>query len=107
MVWPMSDAGSAIWRTSQVAARRQVNETCNTSPDMAYKIAQHIMVKLPVGRIVEATIRAIIDHTDGQRFQVDFGKDETALIQEWQIVKDPYVRRTARNGTFYLSEIPG
>jgi hypothetical protein len=56
---------------------------------MAYKIAQHIMVKLPVGRIVEATIRAIIDHTDGQRFQVDFGKDETALIQEWQIVKDP------------------
>jgi hypothetical protein len=58
------------------------------SPDMAYKIGQHILVKLPVGRIVEATIRAIVEHTDGLRLQVDFGKDETALIHEWQIVKD-------------------
>jgi hypothetical protein len=54
---------------------------------MKYKIGQPIMVKLSGGRIVEATIKAIVDHTDGQRFQVDFGKDETALIREWQIVK--------------------
>jgi len=39
------------------------------------------------GRIVEATIRAIVEHTDGLRLQVDFGKDETALIREWQIIK--------------------
>ena len=38
------------------------------------------------GRIVDATIKAIIDHTDGKRLQVDFGKDETALIHLWQIV---------------------
>jgi hypothetical protein len=55
---------------------------------MKYKIGQHILVKLSGGRIVEATIRAIVEHTDGLRLQVDFGKDETALIQEWQIVKD-------------------
>jgi hypothetical protein len=60
------------------------------SPAMSrYRIGQHIMVKLSGGRIVEATIRAIVEHTDGLRLQVDFGQDETALIEEWQIVKEP------------------
>jgi hypothetical protein len=39
------------------------------------------------GRIVDATIKAIIDRTDGKRLQVDFGNDETALIHLWQVVK--------------------
>jgi hypothetical protein len=39
------------------------------------------------GRIVEATIKAIINRTDGQRRQVDFGKDETALVRSWQVVE--------------------
>ena len=29
------------------------------------------------GRIVDATIKAIIGRTDGKRLPVDFGKDET------------------------------
>ena len=32
-------------------------------------------------------IKAIIECTDGKRIQVDFGKDETALVHLWQIVE--------------------
>ena len=49
---------------------------------------QHILIKLSGGRIEEATIRAVIEHTDGIRLQVDFGHDETALIELWQVVED-------------------
>ena len=58
-----------------------------TLKPIAYKIGQHILVKLSGGRIVEATIRAVIERNDSLRLQVDFGKDETAFIYEWQIVK--------------------
>jgi hypothetical protein len=40
------------------------------------------------GKIVDAVIKAVIEHKDGLRFQVAFGKDQTALIGEWQIVKE-------------------
>jgi hypothetical protein len=29
-----------------------------------------------------------IDKTDGLHYQVDFGKEQTAPIHEWQIVKE-------------------
>jgi hypothetical protein len=45
----------------------------------------HVLVKLSGGRIVEATIKAIVETTEGVRLQVSFG-DETARIYEWQIV---------------------
>jgi hypothetical protein len=50
-----------------------------------HKVGDHVLVKLSGGRIVEATVKAIVDTTDGLRLQVSFG-DETALIYEWQIV---------------------
>lgn len=41
------------------------------------------------GKIIDAVIKAVLDgYTNGARYQVDFGKDQTALIYEWQIVKD-------------------
>jgi hypothetical protein len=40
------------------------------------------------GKIVDAIIKAVHDYSDGPRYQVDFEKDKTALIREWQIVKD-------------------
>ena len=46
-----------------------------------------MLVKLSGGRIVEATIKAIVDTTDGVRLQVSFG-DGTARIYEWQIVEE-------------------
>jgi hypothetical protein len=42
-------------------------------------------VKLSGGRIVEATIKAVVETTEGVRLQVSFG-NETALIYPWQIV---------------------
>jgi hypothetical protein len=51
------------------------------------KVGDRVLVKLSGGRIVEATIKAIIDTTEGMRLQVDFGYDETALIYDWQVVE--------------------
>jgi hypothetical protein len=44
--------------------------------------------KLAGGRIEEAKIAAVVPHEDGVRLQVDFGHDETALIELWQVVED-------------------
>jgi hypothetical protein len=52
-----------------------------------YKVGDHLQVKLSGGRIVEATVKAIVDRTDGVRLRVSFG-DETALIYLWQIVEE-------------------
>jgi hypothetical protein len=52
-----------------------------------HKVGDHLTVKLSGGRIVEATVKAIVEKTDGVRFQVSFG-NETALVYPWQIVKE-------------------
>jgi hypothetical protein len=52
-----------------------------------HKVGNHLLVKLTGGRIVEATVKAVIETTNGVRLQVSFG-DETARIYEWQIVKE-------------------
>jgi hypothetical protein len=57
-------------------------------PDRHFNVGDTVKVNLHAGKIVEATIRAVVEHTDGIRFQVDFGKDETALVHAWQIVRD-------------------
>jgi len=56
-------------------------------PEKKYKIGDRVKVSLPLGRIVDATIRAVIDRTDGVHFQVDFGHEQTALIHEKQVVE--------------------
>ena len=52
-----------------------------------YAVGDRVKVNLHTGRIVDATIKAIIERTDGKRLQVDFGKDETALVHLWHVVK--------------------
>jgi hypothetical protein len=52
-----------------------------------HKVADHVLVKLSGGRIVEATIKALVHTTDGVRLQVSFG-NETARIYLWQIVEE-------------------
>jgi hypothetical protein len=52
-----------------------------------YKVGDRVQVKLSAGRIVQATIKAFLEKTDGVRLQVSFG-DETALIYLWQIVEE-------------------
>ena len=50
-----------------------------------HKVGDQLLVKLSGGRIVEATIKAVVEMTEGVRLQVSFG-EETALIYPWQIV---------------------
>jgi hypothetical protein len=45
-----------------------------------YKVGDHVLVKLSGGRLVQATIKAIVDKTESVRLQVSFG-DKTALIR--------------------------
>jgi hypothetical protein len=53
-----------------------------------YRAGQYVRVKLSGGRIEEAKIAAVIPCDDGLRLQVDFGHDETPLIELWQVVED-------------------
>jgi hypothetical protein len=59
----------------------------HSEQEASYAVGDRLKVNLHTGRIVEATVKAVIEHTDGKRLQVDFGKDETALIYLWQIVE--------------------
>jgi hypothetical protein len=52
-----------------------------------YKVGDRIQISLN-NQILDAVIRAIIEQTDGLRLQVDFGHEQTALIYEWQMVKE-------------------
>jgi hypothetical protein len=61
-------------------------------------------VKLSGGRIVEATIKAVIETRNGVRLQVSF-EDETALIYPWQIVGEARLTSSGlpqllKNGAF-------
>jgi hypothetical protein len=57
-----------------------------------YKVGDHLLVKLSGGRIVGATIKAVVETTEGVRLQVSFG-NETALIYPWQMVpSDAYCK---------------
>jgi hypothetical protein len=57
-------------------------------PSKQAKIGDKIKVKIHAGKIVTATITAIIDSADGVKYEVDLGLDQTALVHEWQIVRD-------------------
>jgi hypothetical protein len=57
-------------------------------PDQQFKIGAKIRVSMHGGKIVDAGIKAILDTTDGLKYQIDFGKDQTATISERQVVKD-------------------
>jgi hypothetical protein len=56
-------------------------------PEQDYAVGDRVKVNLHAGRIVDATVKAVIERTDGKRLQVDFGKDETAFVHLWQVVE--------------------
>ena len=57
-------------------------------PTKPHKVGDKIQVSMHGGKIVDAVIKAILDTTDGRKYQVDFGKDQTATVSERQVVKD-------------------
>ena len=52
-----------------------------------FAVGDRVKGNMHRGRIIDATIKAIIGRTDGKRLPVDFGKDETTLIHLWQVVR--------------------
>lgn len=58
-------------------------------PKGLLQVGDKIRANVHSGKIVDAIIKAVHDeYSDGPRYQVDFDKDKTSLIPEWQIVKD-------------------
>lgn len=54
-------------------------------PKRQYKVGERVSITLHTGRIVDGTVRAIVERNDGIRLQVDYGKDETALVELWRV----------------------
>ncbi|HKC93564.1 MAG TPA: hypothetical protein VKB81_06035 [Nitrospira sp.] len=52
-----------------------------------FKAGDKVRVNLHHGKIEDAVVRAVTEHTDGTKLQVDVvGLDLTALIDTWQVV---------------------
>jgi hypothetical protein len=60
----------------------------NPAPQQQLKVGDKIRVSMHGGKIVDAVIKAILDTTDGLKYQVAFGHDQTATVSERQVVKD-------------------
>ena len=50
-----------------------------------FKVGESVSITLHTGLIVDGTVRAIVERTDGVHLQVDYGKDETALVELWRV----------------------
>jgi hypothetical protein len=48
------------------------NGTVGTPAPRQYVVGDKIRVNMHAGKIVDATIKAVIDATDGAKYQVDF-----------------------------------
>jgi hypothetical protein len=59
----------------------------HSDQESSYAVGDRVKVNLHTGRIVDTTVKAVIGRTGGKRLQVDFGKDETALVYLWQVVE--------------------
>jgi hypothetical protein len=70
--------------------------TCYIAATMPkYKVGERVRVKLSGGRIVDAIVKAVIDRTDGTRYQVSSG-DETAFVRSWRIVEPKNAKADTR-----------
>ena len=49
------------------------------------EVGDRVTVSLSAGRVAGGVVKAVINRTDGIRLQVDYGKDETALIYVWLV----------------------
>jgi hypothetical protein len=57
-----------------------------TNSELQFKVGDKIQADLH-GRVIEATVRAVVEYTHGIKLQVDFGRDETALVELRQLIK--------------------
>jgi hypothetical protein len=58
------------------------------TPERKFNVGDKIRVNLHHGKIEDAVVRAVIEHTDGTKLQVDVvGLDLTALTDTRQVVE--------------------
>jgi hypothetical protein len=50
-----------------------------------YRVGEAVSITLHTGHIVDGIVRAVVPHTDGVKLQVDYGNDETALVELWRV----------------------
>jgi hypothetical protein len=50
-----------------------------------YKVGDQIKVKLHDSRRVDATVRAVYQQDDETKLNIDYGHEETATIELWQV----------------------
>ena len=60
-----------------------------------YKVDDRVQVKLSAGRIVQATVKAVVETTEGVRLQVSFGNEDGADIFCGRLLK-ALVRKSAK-----------
>ena len=65
---------------SSCAMPSNKKKASHSNQESSYAVGDLVKVNPHTGRIVDATVKAVIEGTDGKRLQVDFGKDETALV---------------------------
>jgi hypothetical protein len=85
-------AADSIFGRDRTAGRDVIESDAMPSKKKApensdYAVGDRVKVNLHTGRIVDATVKSVIERTGGKRLQVDFGKDETALVYLWQVIE--------------------
>lgn len=58
-----------------------------TNLEHQFKVGDKIQANLH-GRVIDATVRAVVEYTHGIKLQVDFGHDETALVELRQVLSE-------------------
>ena len=59
----------------------------NKDESSDYAVGDQIKVKLHDGRKVDATIRAVFHQNGEMKLNIDYGHEETATIELWQLEK--------------------
>ena len=54
-------------------------------PKREFKVGDKIRVNLHHGKIEDAVVRAVIQHTDGLKLQIDFDPKQIALIDASEV----------------------
>jgi hypothetical protein len=57
-----------------------------TNSEHQFKVGDKIQANLH-GRVIDATVWAVVEYTHGIKLQVDFGHDETALVELRQVLR--------------------
>ncbi len=55
------------------------------TPRKPIAVGDRVKANLHHGKLEEGVVKAIVEHTNGLRYQIDVGGDRTALVHEWRI----------------------